>query len=61
MPDTYGTRPLSWYAEQAPDELWPGENDEQGSCWTCGDYECQKVQAKSCNLKRTTCEDWRGE
>ena len=22
MPDAYGTRPLTWYAETAPDDLW---------------------------------------
>lgn len=27
--DTYGTRDIRWYDSCAPDELWPGENEEQ--------------------------------
>jgi hypothetical protein len=29
MADTYGTRPLSWYSDQAPDELWGEDNGER--------------------------------
>lgn len=54
--DTYGTRPLSWYAEQAPDDDEPGR-----SCLTCGDWECQRVQGVTEVLKEAgrDCEDWK--
>jgi hypothetical protein len=52
MPETYGTRPLSWYAEQTPPD------DEPESCWNCGDTECRSMQWLSGDLKTMSCEEW---
>lgn len=42
------------------DIVYPIE-PKQTSCFTCGDSECRKVQALTCDLKTAGCEKWRPE
>ena len=55
--NTYGTRPLSWYAEQAPEDLWGEEGEEEETtvehsinyvCVKCGSMFKHKCRCSYC-------------
>ncbi len=38
--------------------LGPVMNPEERTCFNCGYSECRAIQAKTCDLKETSCEEW---